>query len=77
MSEAKTQWHGDGDESKALLEAVTHNCECQFGAFGVRNKTCAPHQAMVDDQRFLDGLLMMRHMRDQLLAQEFTELEAA
>lgn len=66
-----TKWHGDNAESTALVAAISRHCACEYGEANERIVTCAPHQAMVDDQRFLDGLLEMRHYRNQLLAQEF------
>lgn len=65
-------WHGDREESGALVTAIAKNCACVFGLMGMRVSTCEPHQALVSDQRFLDGLLVMRHYRDKLLLQEFT-----
>lgn len=74
---AKTQWHGDNAESLALVEAVAHNCGCTFGAFSIRLSTCAPHKAMVEDQRFLDGMLFARRMRARFWTPELDTPEPA
>jgi len=49
-------------ESQQLVAAVVNNCSCQSGH-------CAAHQAMLD-QRFVDGILFARHIREQLLREE-------
>ena len=67
------EWHGNQDESQALVAAVGANCECSFGVMGVRISTCPPHKAMVEDQRFLDGLLFMRRQAAKLLEEESCE----
>lgn len=66
-----TIWHGDPTESLALVDASNRNCGCKFGLMGVRLTTCGVHDAMVNDQRFLDGLVFMRRNADRLLAEEF------
>lgn len=63
-------WHGTTVEGAELQRAIARNCECQYGAFGVRIATCKPHEALMSDQRFLDGLLLMRRLRARLVAEE-------
>ena len=58
-------WHGDFAQVQALIEAIGHNCGCD----GQKPGMCSAHQAMLT-QRFLNGLLWGRHMRERLLAEE-------
>lgn len=67
---ASVVWHGSQAESLALVNAVQANCECKFGALGVRLTTCAPHTMLTTDQRALDGLLFARYLADQLAEEE-------
>jgi hypothetical protein len=68
---ANVAWHGTSAESGELLAAVEHNCGCQFDdEVGMRVSTCPPHDALVKDQRWLNGLLFMRRQRDRLNAEE-------
>jgi hypothetical protein len=69
------RWSGTATESQELLGAIARNCACDFCPMGVRLSTCAPHQALVDDQRWLDGLLFMRSRRAQLLQEEMLQPE--
>lgn len=70
---------GDKFETIDLLVALDHQCKtvtedgehCTFDANNVRTKTCKAHQAMLTDQRFLDGVLTMRHLKERLQAEEF------
>ena len=57
-------WHGDTSEMIALMTAIEHNCECK-GMSG----SCPAHQALLS-QRFIDGLIFVRWMRERLLAEE-------
>jgi hypothetical protein len=50
------------------------NCACEYSdedKSGPRLTTCAGHAALVNDQRFLDGLLWIRHNRDIYKAKEW------
>lgn len=69
---APTTWHGNTQESSALVDAIAHNCTCEFGLMGVRVTTCAPHKALTDDQRWLDGLLYARKLRAHWETREFS-----
>lgn len=64
-------WYGTPDESAALVEAVSHNCTCEFALMGERITTCPPHNALVTSQRFLNGLLYARRMSEKLLEEEW------
>jgi len=57
-----TIWHGGLAESYELAAAVHNNCSCASGY-------CAAHQAMLD-QRFVDGILFARFMRQRLIEEE-------
>lgn len=70
MVAAQVVWNGTHAEAQALIEAISHNCGCEFGIMGVRKSTCAPHDAFAHDQRFLDGLLTAFHWRDELFREE-------
>ena len=68
-------WNGTAEEAGELAEAIGHNCECAFeggNRAARRLATCPPHHAMVTDQRFMNGLLWMRHMRAMLEEKEWT-----
>lgn len=68
-------WKGNVEESQALVAAIARNCACETGLMGVRTSTCPPHQALLDNQRWLDGLLWMRHLADRLRAEEQTGID--
>ncbi len=53
---------GTPAEGRALSQAIDRNCTCEFGLMGVRLLTCPAHRAFVEDQRFSDCLLFVRHM---------------
>jgi hypothetical protein len=55
-----TVWHGSAQETTDLVTAITRNCQCEFGAMGVRLTTCPAHKMMLNDQRALNGLLFVR-----------------
>ena len=77
MSRRQVTWNGTSAESYELLASVRRNCACQFDQAGVQIRSCAPHDALVSSQRFLDGLLFARRIRQQLLSEEGVELQAA
>ncbi len=64
-------WRGTAAESQALVNAVDHNCTCQFW-MNVRITCCPAHRMMVEDQRALDGLLFARRIADRLRREEWT-----
>lgn len=70
-------WHGSKQEALDLVDAVTHNCACEFSLAGVRLALCESHRMLVEDQRALDGLLFVRRMADRLRLQELTSVETA
>ena len=61
-----TVFHGTTQESVELSRAVTHNCECAQG------QRCGAHVALLE-QRFVDGILFARYLRERLEAQEGLE----
>jgi hypothetical protein len=70
MTTLTTAWHGTGRETESLLEAVAHNCGCEFGVAGIRMSTCGAHQMLVDDERALNGLLFGRFLAPRLFREE-------
>jgi hypothetical protein len=69
---AITVWHGTTMEGMTLSEVSTHNCQCEMDPeSGIQSSTCPMHDAMVRDQRFLDGLVFARRIARQLLEEEF------
>ena len=69
-------WRGTAAESQALVEAVDHNCACEFW-MDVRLTRCAAHRMLVEDQRALDGLLFARRIADRLRREEWTVSDTA
>jgi hypothetical protein len=55
-----SNFKGTQAEGRELVNAINHNCNCSYGLFGMRVSTCPPHQAMIDDQAWLDTLLFER-----------------
>jgi hypothetical protein len=63
-------WNGTTEEALALLHALREHCECHVDE-GRTVAPCAGHSMLARDQRAVDGLLFMRRMAAQLLAEEF------
>jgi hypothetical protein len=55
-------WHGTTEEAAALGKAMAHNCGCTFTYMNMRLSTCPVHQALLTDQRMLDGLVWERRL---------------
>jgi len=70
---AQPVFHGDLEESTALVNAIARNCGCVYAGMGVRTSTCAPHNMLIGDQRALDGLVWMRRDAERLRREEFTK----
>ena len=70
MSRRQVIWNGTESESFDLLASVRRHCACQFDRAGIQVKSCAPHDALVSSQRFLDGLLFARRIVGQLMLEE-------
>lgn len=69
-------FHGQEDEAQRLLAAIERNCTCTREPSGARTGLpCAPHAALLDDQRFVDGVLCMRRLRARLEREEWREPE--
>ena len=64
-------WRGTAAESQALVDAIDHNCTCEFWR-NVRLTCCPAHRMLVEDQRALDGLLFARRIADRLHCEEWT-----
>lgn len=67
------EFHGTPDEAEALQIALGRNCSCQYDGGGFRVETCAPHRALIEDQRFVDHMLFARRTADKLLREEGLE----
>jgi hypothetical protein len=65
-------WNGTEAESHDLLGSMQRHCACEFDKAGARVRTCGPHEALVHNQRFLDGLLFARRIADRLRAEEWS-----
>jgi hypothetical protein len=57
-------WKGNQADAQALNVAIGHNCDCQE-----LKARCASHRAMLE-QRFIDGILWARWMRERLEREE-------
>jgi hypothetical protein len=66
-------WHGTDLEQSEFLAAITHNCTCVVDEQKKTKTVCAPHEAMVHNQDFLNKMLFMRRMRGRLLKEEYRE----
>ncbi len=70
MTTFTVAWHGTGQETESLIQAIAHNCGCDFGLMGARISTCGAHRMLVDDQRALNGLLFGRYLAPRLFREE-------
>ncbi len=68
----QTIFHGSEAERFELLTAIQHNCACLFAMNGTKTSNCEPHRALVEEQRFMDGLLFSRYRVKTILAEEFS-----
>lgn len=71
MARPQVVWHGTKEESLDLVNAVAHNCGCEFGFMGIRLSTCPPHKLLAEDQRWLDAVLFERRDVGRLLEEEW------
>jgi hypothetical protein len=71
VERTKTIWNGTAAESAALLRAIERHCTCEVGITGALLRACATHAALVNNQRFLDGVLFARRLRQRLIAEEW------
>lgn len=65
-----TEFHGTPEEAQALEQALRANCSCTYDEMGYCTERCVPHKALIEDQRFIDGLLCERNLREKLLKEE-------
>ena len=70
MASPTVIWHGTQQDSNDLVNAIAHNCACEFGLMGVRMATCGPHAMLIEDQRALNGLLFARRIAERLRQEE-------
>jgi hypothetical protein len=66
-----TEFHGTPEEAEALQKALARNCTCHYDEMGTCLERCPPHEALIEDQRFIDGLLCERNLRETLLKEEW------
>jgi len=66
-----TEFHGTPEEAQALQKALAANCSCHYDEMGHCLERCEPHKALIEDQRFIDGLLTERNLRERLLKEEY------
>jgi hypothetical protein len=64
-------WNGTDEERGELLDALARHCACVYDTCGARTHTCSPHTAFITSQRFLDGLVFVRRIASQILAEEW------
>jgi hypothetical protein len=77
MLRQQATWNGNEAESFDLLASMQRHCACQFNTAGARTTTCAPHDALVHSQRFLDGLLFARRLAHRFIAEEWSRTPIA
>ena len=71
MTSKVAVWHGTPTEGFALLAAMAHNCDCQRNTEGHRISICGVHNLLVNDQRWLDRQLFMRHLGPTFIREEW------
>jgi hypothetical protein len=71
MIRPQAVWNGTEAESRALLAAIARYCACQFADNGALAAACPSHDALVRNQRFLDGLLFGRRIGQRLIQEEW------
>jgi hypothetical protein len=64
-------WNGSLAERDELLRILSHNCACQYDSSGARSGLCTVHAAVINSQRFLDGLLFARRIVERLISEEW------
>jgi hypothetical protein len=71
MIRPQAVWNGTEAESRALLAAIARYCACQFADNGALTVACPSHDALVRNQRFLDGLLFGRRIGQRFIREEW------
>jgi hypothetical protein len=64
------KWHGTAEDGRELVAAIGKNCTCVIHK-GVTRERCELHTLLVTSQRFVDDLLFIRSLRQQLIKEEF------
>ena len=72
---ASAAWQGTHREMERLQAAVTRNCECVGGMFGLPPVVCAAHK-MLTQQSSLDHLLYVYRMRKMFIRRELYAVPA-
>ncbi len=60
-------WNGTKREGTDLENAIARNCTCDPD----NQVTCPTHDSFAHSQRFCDGVLTYRHLRERLLTEEW------
>lgn len=68
-------WNGTDAEGAELLHVLQENCTCTRWTSGAVREMCAGHKALTTEQRFNDGLVYARRMRDCLRAEEMRAVD--
>ena len=73
MNALEVVWHGTQLEARELQVAVAYYCTCRFNEMvGDVIEECSTHAMLQRDQRALDGLLLARHIVEELRNEEWT-----
>lgn len=72
MAKPTVIWHGTAQERDQLTGVFAKNCQCEYAPDGTRKTTCSVHQAMLEDQRFMDGLVYARTIAQRLTNEEWS-----
>jgi len=76
MANSMVVFHGTEAEGLFLIDAIAHNCTCAYDMTGQRTSSCPAHDALLHEQRFIDGLLVSRRRRDELNHQEHDRFDS-
>lgn len=76
LTASPATWHGTTAEAQLLVAAVNHYCTCVYDGGGALVAVCPAHRMLVEDQRALNGLLFARRIREQLIREEMSPVEA-
>ena len=64
-------WPGNDEEKSEVLVAIGHHCECVYDSeTNEKTSSCPSHLALVNDQKFVDGLVFYRRISECLKREE-------
>lgn len=72
MATPSVVWHGTKAQANLLMRILQKNCECVTDE-GKPKFLCPGHRALVESQRFTDGLIAYQAIADRLRKEEFCE----